>query len=307
MDLTEPQRRTMEGLVGDGPAPRFPLDLPVRLRAIIEEGVRDLDPAYRFEESLWVGKEMLRAAEQCEGSFAAKLAREDPPFSHSPSSAAGVLLHKAIEVEVGAREDRGPEDTLEIAVERMLEREERFAEHWQAVDASEREEAVQEAVQRVELFRASFPPLKPLRRELTPVSEMRVRAELLDGDLICTGRIDLVLGSAVRDDPGLATRVAIDLKSGRAWPGHGQDMRFYALLMTLRFGVPPRRVSSLYLESGTWQAEDVSEELLERTAERVVEAVRIAAELTDGRAPGLRPGPHCGWCPRSTECPEAEI
>ena len=36
-------------------------------------------------------------------------------------------------------------------------------------------------------------------------------------------------------------------------------MRFYALVMTLRFGVPPYRAASLFLESGTWQSEDVTE------------------------------------------------
>ena len=39
-------------------------------------------------------------------------------------------------------------------------------------------------------------------------------------------------------------------------------MRFYALLMTLRFGVPPYRVASLFLDSGEWQAEEVAEETL---------------------------------------------
>ena len=39
-------------------------------------------------------------------------------------------------------------------------------------------------------------------------------------------------------DPTRAARLAIDLKTGRAWPEHAEDMRFYALLLALRFGVP---------------------------------------------------------------------
>ena len=38
----------------------------------------------------------------------AVLAGEAPPFAHSARSAHGVLLHKAIEVEVGARDEHGP-------------------------------------------------------------------------------------------------------------------------------------------------------------------------------------------------------
>ena len=50
-------------------------------------------------------------------------------------------------------------------------------------------------------------------------------------------------------DPLVATRVLVDLKSGRAWPDHPEDMRLYALLYTLRYGVPPYRVATLFLGS----------------------------------------------------------
>jgi hypothetical protein len=60
-------------------------------------------------------------------------------------------------------------------------------------------------------------------------------------------------------------------------------MRFYALLLALRFGVPPYRVATLYLDSGEWQAEDVDARVLERAADRVVEAERFRR-----RRPGAR-------------------
>ncbi len=84
-------------------------------------------------------------------------------------------------------------------------------------------------------------------------------------------------------------------------------MRFYALLMTLRFGVPPYRVASFFLESGAWQAEDVTEEALMHAADRVVAAARTAAALANGREPSLSAGPYCGWCPRAAVCPAAEL
>jgi hypothetical protein len=99
----------------------------------------------------------------------------------------------------------------------------------------------------VTLFQGSFPPLKPLRRELAPISELRVRAELLGGDLVLSGQIDLVLGVPDRLEPNRATRLVVDLKTGSAYPEFAEDMRFYALVMTLRFGVPPYRAASLFL------------------------------------------------------------
>ena len=166
---------------------------------------------------------------------------ESSPFAHSSKSAYGVLLHKAIEVEVGARDGMDPHEVAQVAVGRVLEREDRFVEYWRALPASEQDDVLMEVVRRVTLFQASFPPLKPLRRELAPISELRVRSELLGGDLVLSGQIDLVLGLPDKLEPMRATRLAVDLKTGGAYPEFAEDMRFYALVMTLRFGVPPYR------------------------------------------------------------------
>ena len=127
-----------------------------------------------------------------------------------------------------------------------------------------------EVVRKVTLFQGSFPPLRELRREMAPITELPVKAQLLGGALTLSGKIDLVLGVPDRLEPSRATRLAVDLKTGGAWPEHAEDMRFYALLMTLRFGVPPYRVASLFLDSGEWQAEEVAEETLFHAADRVV-------------------------------------
>lgn len=303
MQLTDPQRRTLENLIGTGDRPTFPPDLAQRLRDRIEGAARELELA----EQLWIGKEKLNQHGRCEGLFQAVLAGEAPPFAHSPRSAHGVLLHKAIEVEVGARDGMDPHEIARVAVDRVLEREERFGEYWRELPAADQDDALMEVVRRVSLFQASFPPLKPLRRELAPISELRVRAELLGGDLVLSGQIDLVLGLPDRLEPNRATRLVVDLKTGSAFPEFAEDMRFYALLMTLRFGVPPYRAASLFLESGTWQAEDVTEEILQHAADRAIEAARAAAALSNGRQPTLTPGGYCAWCPRAGTCPVAEL
>jgi PD-(D/E)XK nuclease superfamily protein len=303
MQLTEPQRRTWERLIDAGERPTFAADLTQRLRDRVEEAARGLEMA----QPLWIGKEKLNDLGRCEGSFEAKIMGEGPPFEHKPATASGVLHHKAIEVEVGGRDELDPHDVALTAADRLCEREERFAQYWRQLARPDQDEALMEVVRRVTLFRSSFPPLREMRRELGPVSELTARAELLGGALVLSGKIDLVLGLPVRAAPDRATRLVIDLKTGTARPQYPEDLRFYALIMSLRFGVPPYRVASFFLESGEWQAEDVGEQALQHAADRVIAAARAAAALANGREPTLTPGVYCGWCPRAEVCPAALI
>jgi PD-(D/E)XK nuclease superfamily protein len=304
MQLTEPQRRTLERLIGSpSDRPLFAADVRQRLVDRIEGAVRELELA----DALWIGKEALNQLARCEGRFAARLLGEDPPFEHSASTAGGVLTHKAIEVDVGSRDGLDPHAIATIAAGRLSEREERFAEFWRRLSAPEQDELLMEVVRTITLFQGSFPPLRALRREMAPVTELLVKAELLGGELTLSGKIDLVLGLPDRLEPGRATRLAVDLKTGGAWPEYAEDMRFYALLLTLRFGVPPYRVASLFLGSGEWQAEDVTEETLFHAADRVVAAARAGGALLRGREPVLTPGAWCSWCPRAFSCPSAEM
>jgi PD-(D/E)XK nuclease superfamily protein len=299
VELTEPQRRTFEQLIGTGPRPMFPADLGRRLRGRIEDGIRGLD----LGDQLWLGKEKLNDHARCEGKFLSAVLGEGPPFEHSAKSAAGVLLHRAIEVDVGAREAMDPHEIASRAADRLSEREERFSEYWRDLDATGQDEQLMEVVRGVTLFQASFPPLRELRRDLMPVSELGVKTELAKGALVLSGKIDLVLGAPDRAEPTRATRLAIDLKTGGAYAEYPEDMRFYALVMTLRFGVPPFRAASFFLDSGEWQAEDVTIGTLERAADRVIAAAASTASLSAGSEPSLVPGPYCGWCPRAERCP----
>ena len=302
MQLTDPQRRTLQQLIGTGERPVFPADLAQRLRDRIEGAARSLD----LPDGLWLGKEKLNDLGRCEGAFSSKIAGGAPPFEHGRASATGVLQHRAIEVVVGAREALDPHTAAELSVERTVEKEERFAEYWAGLPAPERDDIQMEVVRRTILFEASFPPLRELRRELSPATELSVRAELLGGALVISGKLDLLLGAPDRLEPMRATRIAIDLKTGSAYPQYAEDNRLYALVLALRFGVPPFRVASFFLEGGTWQAEDVDEGTLFHAADRVVEAGRSAAAIHNGREPGLTPGPWCGWCPRVQVCPAAD-
>ena len=205
---------------------------------------------------------------------------------------------------MAGREERDPHDLVEQAAERLTE-DGAFSAYWDGLDALRRDENLMDAAKTLELFRSTMPPLRQMRRELAPSTEWHVRVELLGGTVVLSGQLDLVLGSGRADGAARATRLAIDLKTGRAWPEHAEDMRFYALLLALRFGIPPYRVATLYLDSGEWQAEDVDERVLDRAADRVIEAIRAAAASAAGRPGTLTPGPYCTWCPRALTCPSS--
>src|SRR5438552_640524 len=76
------------------------------------------------------------------------------------------------------------------------------------------------------------------------------------------------------------------------------------LVVALSFGVAPYRVATVFCESMEWQPEDVTADVLEREALRVIDAARSAALfLREARSPSLAPGHHCRWCPRALSCP----
>jgi RecB family exonuclease len=298
MQLSPMQRRTVTSLLGDGSGAAFDPELAERVRARIEAGIAEIGLA----EPLKLSKDRLNDLSRCEGAFAAALAGERPPFEPTVKNVVGVLLHGALEADVTAQE-ADPEDLVRTACE-ALAADRRFGPFWAELDGTARARIVADALAGMELFRASFPPLGAARRMLAPSAERWVGATLGGGRVRLSGRIDLMVGRFERER---ATRVLVDLKTGGAWPEHAEDMRLYALLFTLRFGVPPLRVASFFLRSGECQPEDVSEPMLERSADRIVHAAATAARLGAGVDPVLRAGPHCDWCPRRELCPAARL
>lgn len=299
MELTSVQRRTIDQLLDVGEGRAFAPDLEQELREAIERGILPaLDPGM---EPLVVSKERLNELDRCEGSFHATLAGEAPPFEHSAASAAGTLAHRAIEVDVAVGHEVEPRRVVELASER-LGRDRRFAPYWERLDQLERAELAMQALRSLEQFRASFPPVHAFRRALAPLSELWFESRFANGRVKVRGKVDLVLNPA---RTGRATRVLIDLKGGRARSEHPEDMRLYALLHTLRTGVPPVRVATFFLSSGEWMLEDVTEPTLAHAAGRVVAAAGSASRRARGDPPNLVPGPHCARCPIRDRCPAA--
>jgi hypothetical protein len=300
--LTSVQLRTLRDLIEGAPSPDGEA-IASAARARIEGELASLG-LKGARDPLWISKGMLADLDRCEGAFQAGLAREGPPFEHSENTAAGALFHKVIEVDIGSRQQADPRVVADRAAARLLDEDRSFATHWTALDELDRFALVTEGTRRAELFRASFPPLGP-GGAAKPLPELRIRAEVCGGAAVLAGKVDLLL---MRDDPAgsrTPVRIALDLKTGTPRSEHAEDMRFYALLMALRYGVPPFRVATFFLESGEWQPEDVTGETLGRAVDRVLAAATAALELRGGREPALSAGPWCGWCPRRDTCPAA--
>jgi hypothetical protein len=304
MSLTPAQEKTLVELMGSREErPLFPRSLSEELGADLD---RLLSPAMdRLPEGrqLWLTKaRLVNLHSRCEGFYLADELGE-AVFQYGPQLAVGKVVHKAVEIGVyaGALAEA---EVCERALERLREQDPSFDQYAGLLDDVERAELLGEAVRQVSWFRGAFPPLE---RSWNPVVEWPVRVELGGGRVILSARPDLVLGGIDPREPMRARRLVLELKGGHDRPEQDDDVRFYALVMTLHHGVPPFRVVTVNLQGGTWRAQDVTEDLLRSALRRVADGARRAAELLSGREPTLRPGKWCEWCPRSETCPQSSV
>lgn len=302
MELTPVQERTLADLMASDVArPTFARNLAARLAALIERLVAPALATLPDGQRIVLSKSGLTNLHaRCEGLYLANALGEGV-FEFSLPLAVGKLVHKSIEADVVG--ERLPESELvQKALHRLRSSDTEFDLFVEALDGIERSELVGEAIRQLVLFRGTLPPLQ---KSWAPVPELRVKHELLGGRLLLTGTIDLSLGRPREEAPMEGRRLFIELKTGVERPEFVDDLRFYALVATLRFGVPPFRVATLLLEDGTYRPEDVTEDILEAAARRAADAASRHVSLLGGQEPVLRAGPWCGWCPRRDTCPES--
>ena len=279
--------------------PSFPAGLGDELQQEMEHALAAVVERRGTAASLWVSKHALATVHGCEAHHVDAAAR---PFEWSPSAARGAVAHKAIELSVHWRGEAPPMDLVDEAIARLIDADgvslQRFL---QGLSEGDRAELRGVAVDLVSRFQECFPPLKAA---WIPVTESRARVELLGGALVLSGKTDLSLGRAA----GLqANKVIIDLKSGRPSITHREDLRFYALVETVKLGVPPRQLASYYLESGRAHPEEVTIALLRSAVRRTIDGVTKLVELETGMREATRlGGPTCRWCPLSVDCPEGQ-
>ena len=274
--------------------PQFPTDLAQQLRDVIESTLVPIQNELSADNPMFLSKHDLAMIHACE---ARALFEKNADFEWTPAIAKGSVAHKAIELSMHWPGDTSPLELVDIAIERLRQTEKSLGLWLDSCSDLELAEVRALANERVVTFSECFPPLK---KQWRPATEARLRTELLDGKIILSGRTDISLGKANGQTAG---KVIIDLKTGRPSTTHLDDLRFYALIETLRLGVPPRRVASYYLDSALPQAEDVTVDVLFAAAHRTADGIIKIHQLTIGeRAPTVKPSYGCTWCQLVDEC-----
>ena len=306
--LTPAQLDVVDHLLAMGQArPTFAEDLAVRLLDLLEDG---LAPVFQLlgPVELNVNKTALAQVHACEAHH---LAESDLPFDWTTASCRGTVAHRALELAVfrpggggaGGIRELSPLELVDEAINRLIQSGEDWSprDFLRGADPAELAEVRGGACDVVTKFQECFPPLAASWR---PRLESTCRVELGASQIVLRSKVDLALGRPVGHE---ARVLIVDVKTGRPYPSHLDDLRYYALLETLRSKVPPFRVASYYLESARWQAEDITEELLVVAAHRVIDGVRKLADLRLGvRQPRTNAGPACTYCSLRDGCAGAQ-
>jgi CRISPR/Cas system-associated exonuclease Cas4 (RecB family) len=244
-------------------------------------------------ERLWVSKGFLSAVHGCEVQH---LLPND--FAWTPATAAGFVAHKAIELSLNWRGEPTPLDVVDEALARLADQADQRGAFVGALTDGEWAELRSRAVDRATKFMQDFPPLP---RAAQPVLEAAAKWRP-PGTIEFSGKVDLVIGKPNGRESRL---LIVDFKSGYRSFHHRDDLRFYALVQTLRHGVPPRKLVTYYLDYAESETEDVTEGTLQSALARALGGVERHVELTvEGRPPDKRPGVACRWCPLREECDE---
>jgi hypothetical protein len=293
--LTPAQQRTLEALRRtDGDPVVFDRDLIAELRADAADGLAVL--AERLGDgSLAVNKFNVAEVLTCETHFLAP-----SPFEWTPAMACGKVSHKAIELQLNWRGEPTPTELVDDALARLGDDESTFGDWVAALSAGDEADLRGRAIARVTQFVECFPPL---RQAWHPVTEAQVRWPV-EGPIVLRAKADIVIGRAAGAE---SRKVLIDLKSGRVYDRHREDLRFYALVETLAREVPPRTVASFSLEAGEAVVDEVTEGLLRTSLRRTLDAIERMVELTvEGRPPRPAPSAGCFRCRELAELPDSD-
>lgn len=300
--LAPVQRQVLEDLLAvDAPRPLADREAGPRLRARLDVGLAHVAALLPPGGAPFVlGKSALDALD-CDGRF---LDRTERPFSWAPAMVAGTLAHTGIAVDLAGGWARDPSEVVRHAWQTFATSGTPAGHYLAELCGVEADALRGRALNLIVEFREIFPPLPDW---VTIRTEPDLVTRLLDGRLCLRGKPDLAIGRALH--AGRRRLLLVDLKTGRRNPLRDRaDMRFYALLATLKYGVAPFRVATFYLDEAGWDAEDVDDDVLEAAARTVVEKAARAVRLTWARPQDrelrLVPGPGCHWCGRAADCPE---
>ena len=291
------QQEVCDGLLDlGGTRPRFRSDLRADLaRALADATASVTERLELVGESLWVNKHVLDGVHGCERRFLA----EEGFDGWTATNARGTVAHRAIELVMFMPKPPPPLDAVDAAIDRILEdnAERSPADFLRTASPADLAELRAGASDVVAKFEECFPRLPA---NWLPRVESDLRYKTPGDTIVLSARPDLALGRAEGDE---ARVLIVDFKTGREYPSHAGALRYYALVATLRLGVPPFRVATYYLDSATWQHEDVDEGLLQVALRRTIDGVVKLAELRlHEREAAIAPGPACGYCRLRDDC-----
>lgn len=311
IDTSTPARdRLVHGLLGWGqPRPQLPPGLARDLLGILENGLAELRPELPDVAAQHRGGRVSITKTTLDRFSCDGLQLAPAPFEHTPANVRGVLAHEAIAADLaGARTLTSDELVAAVWHDAASRRpgDPRSRSAWiNRLPAADAVVMRAEVGDLVETFREVWPPLPPEAVHLR--IDRAVEIPLAGRRVVLRGAPDLVIES--RRDDDRARSLLVDLKTGRPRAEHDrQELRFYALLLTLHEGRPPFRWATFYVTEGRSEAEELRPEVLESIARRVVDTVAQLVRL-HGVAPDapedelrLAAGMGCYSCLRRPGC-----
>ena len=301
-ELNEAQQRVVTELgATSAERPVFPEGLAQGLRERLTTGLAHVADSLGADDAssgdnLYINKFLLSQVLACEVRHLHEQQRE---FAWSVPVARGTVAHKAIELSVHWRTVPIANELVDQAIASLANDGSPIADYLRHLPEAEHAQLRSDAANATQAFLDGFPPLRS-RPQWRPAVEVRGRYEIATGRVILSGKVDLSLGGPSGDRSG---RVFIDLKTGRRSRTHVDDLRYYALIETVRFGTPPRALASYYLDESRLSVETVTQDLLWSAAERVIAGATRHQQLLLGEAtPDYRPSIACRWCPILSEC-----
>ena len=269
----------------------LPADTIAAVETDLSAALAPVADTFTPDSALRVTKHMLATVHGCERHF---LEQRRAPFAWNLNTVRGTIAHRAIELLLHWRGPLDPSILADAALDKVAN-DDRESAHDFIVSLPPQDEAELRAaiVRYVTAFLECFPPLKSSWR---PVVEYPVTYGLFGGAIVLSARMDLVLGAPGR-------KVILDIKTGRIMAVHRDDLRFYALVESLRSRQAPRQVATYSLESAVVDPEQVTDGMLRAALRRTTDGVlRIADLVTGTRPPEVRPGVQCRWCPVNDSC-----
>lgn len=243
--------------------------------------------------NLFVSKGFISRVHGCE-----VLHLQPDDFSWSPATAAGFVAHKAIELALNWRGEPTPAIVVDEALARLADDANQRGAFVAGLDDGAWAELRSRAIDRTTKFFHDFPPLPSAAH---PVLESNAKWRP-EGTIEFSAKVDLAIGKPQGRESRL---LIVDFKSGYRSHHHRDDLRFYALLETMRHRVPPRKLATYYLDYSESEAEDVTEGILRAALDRTLSAIERHIELTvEHDEPQKRVGGACRWCPVKADCPE---